>query len=79
MAAAVLGSDVNQVASRLRGGANNKQQLKRQIPVYVAYFTAWPNNDGDVKFFDDVYGRDNALGKAMKMEADVRERARGVL
>ena len=79
MAAAVLGSNVNHVASRLAGGANNKQKLKREIPVYVAYFTAWPNNDGKVQFFSDVYGRDKALDKAMKMEADTREKARGIL
>lgn len=79
MAAAVLGSDVNQVASRLAGGGNNRQQLSREIPVYVAYFTAWPNDEGKVQFFGDVYGRDKALAKAMKMEAATREKARGVL
>ncbi|MEP1208797.1 MAG: L,D-transpeptidase family protein [Rhizobiaceae bacterium] len=79
MAAAVLGSDINQVESRLIGGLNNKQELNKEIPVYVAYFTAWPNDNGRVEFYGDVYGRDKALSKAMKMEADTRERARGVL
>ncbi|MEP2557819.1 MAG: L,D-transpeptidase family protein, partial [Rhizobiaceae bacterium] len=60
MAAAVLGSDVNHVASKLAGGRNKTQQLDKKIPVYVAYFTAWPDENGDVKFYNDMYGRDAA-------------------
>ncbi len=79
MAAAVLGSNEGHIASRLASGANNKQQLSQEIPVYVAYFTAWPDDDGKVLFYGDVYGRDTALGKAMNMEAATRLKARGVL
>ncbi len=79
MAAAVLGSNEGHIASRLAGGSNNKQQLSKEIPVYVAYFTAWPDDEGKVMFYGDVYGRDTALGKAMNMEAAMRLKARGVL
>ena len=75
MAAAVLGSDVNHVASKLSSGRNNKQNLDKKIPVYVAYFTAWPDENGQVKFYNDMYGRDDALSKAMK--ADIGERDLG--
>lgn len=78
MAAAVLGSDVNHVASKLAGGRNNKQNLEVKIPVYVAYFTAWPDENGHVKFYNDMYGRDNALSKAMKAEATIRDQGRDV-
>ena len=78
MAAAVLGSDVNHVASKLAGGRNNKQNLDKKIPVYVAYFTAWPDENGQVKFYNDMYGRDGALAKALKAEADERDLGRDV-
>ncbi|MGI9366289.1 MAG: L,D-transpeptidase family protein [Rhizobiaceae bacterium] len=78
MAAAVLGSDKVEVAYQLSDGRNKKQQLSREIPVYVAYFTAWPDADGKVQYYDDIYGRDEALGKAMQIERDTRERARDV-
>lgn len=68
MAAAVLGTNVDNVASRLAGGRNKKQQLKREVPVYVSYFTAWPNDSGKVQFYGDIYGRDKALKKALQMK-----------
>ncbi len=38
--------------------ATRRSQVPQKIPVYVAYFTAWPNKDGVVEYFDDVYDRD---------------------
>ena len=78
MAAAVLGTNVSNVASRLAVGRNKKQQLPREVPVYVSYFTAWPDANGKVQFYSDMYGRDKALKEAMRLEADVRERASNV-
>ena len=78
MAAAVLGTSMNEVEQRLLGGNNNRQKLKAKIPVYVAYFTAWPEQDGGVKFFSDIYGRDKALLKALKMEHGSRDKARSI-
>ena len=76
MAAAVLGSDIGSISAKISTGANGTQKLKRKIPVYVAYFTAWPESDGSVKFFDDMYGRDKALEKAMEKEQKARAKAR---
>lgn len=78
MAAAVLGSDKAEIAYQLSDGRNKKQQLSREIPVYVAYFTAWPDAEGNIQYYEDIYGRDEALGKAMQIERDTRERARDV-
>ena len=46
--------------------------MPQKIPVYVAYFTAWPNKDGVVEYFDDVYDRD-LVDKAF----DATTKARG--
>jgi len=77
MAAAVLGSTVDQVSASLADGRNKQKRLARKIPVYVAYFTAWPAADGTMKYYGDVYGRDKALGKAFAAERAARARARG--
>lgn len=35
--------------------------LERKTPVHVAYFTAWVDDNGEVKTFRDVYGHDKVL------------------
>jgi len=72
MAAAVLGTTVSQVKARIDRGNNNKMELPERIPVYVAYFTAWPNWQGEVEYFTDMYGRDKFLNRAMKKVAAAR-------
>ncbi|MCF6321553.1 MAG: L,D-transpeptidase family protein [Rhizobiaceae bacterium] len=74
MAAAVLGTTVSKVYSRIDTGKNNKLELQERIPVYVAYFTAWPNWDGEVEFFADMYGRDKYLNRALEKVAVSRAR-----
>ena len=64
MAAAVLGKSVDYVASNL-GGKERAEKIGETIPVYVAYFTAWPNDEGKVEFHPDVYKRDMYLTRAV--------------
>ncbi len=71
MAAAVLGTSVEHVAEKLSKG-HSTEKVKRQIPVYVAYFTAWPDAAGTVEYFDDVYGRDKHLEEALTDTEAVR-------
>ncbi|KQV81684.1 murein L,D-transpeptidase [Rhizobium sp. Root1220] len=72
MAAAVLGTSVDQVAKEIATGKNHAVQVPQKIPVYVAYFTAWPNKDGVVQYFDDVYGRDAYVEKAFSATTKTR-------
>ena len=71
MAAAVLGVTKDDIAARLKQG-HWTEELEANIPIYVAYFTAWPNEAGTVNFYDDVYGRDKHLKKAMAAVATAR-------
>ena len=64
MAAAVLGWDRDRVVERLKG-ARGQEDLKVKVPVYVAYFTAWPDSAGTVNYVPDVYDRDAHMLKAM--------------
>lgn len=65
MAAAVLGKSVDHVRAQL-GGYEQVEKLDAKVPVYVGYFTAWPNDDGVIDYHPDVYERDKYLGRALE-------------
>jgi len=71
MAAAVLGVSVDDIARKLAGG-HSEEKVTRTIPVYMAYFTAWPDMSGKVEYFNDVYGRDDRLKDALAATEAVR-------
>jgi murein L,D-transpeptidase YcbB/YkuD len=50
----------------LETGATHWQRLDRSIPVYIAYFTSWTGEDGNVHFQPDIYQRDPALIQALR-------------
>jgi murein L,D-transpeptidase YcbB/YkuD len=67
MAAAVLGKSTDYIASRIAQGKNESDPVTANIPVYVAYFTAWPDpQTGTVKYYNDMYDRDMYLSRAME-------------
>lgn len=72
MAAAVLQTSVDAVSREIATGQNKTLPVRNKIPVYVSYFTAWPNDDGDVGFYADIYGRDKALKKAIEKTRELR-------
>ncbi len=43
---------------RLVGGSEKWVKLKEKLPVYILYFTAWPGDDGSIRFYNDIYRRD---------------------
>lgn len=71
MAAAVLGKSVDYVAGKLAQG-HSTEKVSRKIPVYVAYFTAWPDKNGKVEYFDDMYDRDARVKLAIEKTDAVR-------
>lgn len=74
MAAAVLGTSVDYVAEKLKKG-HSSQRVTRDIPVYIAYFTAWPDTAGNVGYFRDIYDRDEHLAEALEKVEQVRNPA----
>ncbi len=71
MAAAVLGTSVDYIADKLKKG-HSSEKVTRDIQVYVAYFTAWPDTAGKVEYFGDVYDRDMRLKEAIDATESVR-------
>ncbi len=71
MAAAVLGWSKNDIVAKLKKG-HAEQKVANKIPVYVAYFTAWPDQAGAIGYSADIYRRDERLRKAMDMTTETR-------
>ncbi|WP_181407996.1 L,D-transpeptidase family protein [Pararhizobium mangrovi] len=72
MAAEVLGISRDKVDQYIASGRNQAVDVKHKIPVFLAYFTAWPQNGGAVEYFDDVYGRDANLKEAISRTETTR-------
>jgi len=51
-----------QVDEAMNASKESTYALKTKIPVYITYFTAWADENGNVAFFDDIYDRDGRLG-----------------
>ncbi|MFO1090372.1 MAG: L,D-transpeptidase family protein [Hyphomicrobiales bacterium] len=64
----VLGWSADEVDAAIAAGENRAVKLDRPLPVHLTYFTAWPDENGKIRYFADVYGRDalleTALGKS---------------
>ncbi|RLQ88094.1 hypothetical protein D8780_07620 [Notoacmeibacter ruber] len=73
MAAKVLGTDRLTIDSRLASAGNaEREKVTAKIPVYLGYFTAWPDKSGRVNMFDDVYGRDEHLLESLQKVSETR-------
>jgi murein L,D-transpeptidase YcbB/YkuD len=46
------------IRAAMASGREQHVALKRHIPVYIVYETAWVDDDGTVQFRDDIYGHD---------------------
>ena len=69
LAIAILGTDSDEKKiDRLMDGSEEKVvKLKEKIPVYIAYFTAWADEDGNIAFFKDIYNRDTELAQLLHL------------
>ena len=52
------GWDRARVDALVKSGARKDVRLKKTVPVYMLYLTAWVDEHGVVNFRDDIYGRD---------------------
>jgi murein L,D-transpeptidase YcbB/YkuD len=60
------GWSLEKVRAAMQTGADNVQvNLPKPIPVLILYSTAVPEEDGSIHFFDDLYGHDASLEKAL--------------
>jgi len=79
MAAAVLGISEEEVAANIERGRNARRNAPEKIPVYVGYFTAWPEASGRISYHSDIYERDAHLEKALEAVENIRLLGSGTL
>jgi L,D-transpeptidase YcbB len=54
------------VNAAMQSGPDNQQvNLKPPVPVVIIYLTAVVEEDGEVYFFDDIYGHDSRLNAVL--------------
>ena len=56
---------VEKIRTAMNGDETVRANLKKPIPVLILYGTANVLEDGEVRFFDDIYGYDAALERAL--------------
>ena len=59
------GMNTAKIDSVVASKRTTRVNLKSKLPVHLAYFTAWVNENGVPQFFDDVYKRDRMVAKYM--------------
>ena len=42
--------------------------LTKKVPLYIDYYTAWVDDNGDINFRDDVYGKDKVLEENLSLK-----------
>ena len=55
----------DRIVQTMNGGQTLQVNLPRPIPVLIIYLTAEVEPDGEVRFFDDIYGHDAELRQAL--------------
>ena len=57
--------DPKKIDEAMHSGKEKNYTLNRKIPVYIAYFTAWADENGNVSFYNDIYNKDAHLAKTL--------------
>jgi murein L,D-transpeptidase YcbB/YkuD len=52
------------------GPLNNEIAIERKIPMHIAYFTAWVDEQGKLQTYRDVYGHEKRVGQALEGKWD---------
>lgn len=53
----------SQILSTISERKEKHVKLKEVLPVYLVYFTAWADDNGQIHFRDDIYGHDKTLAQ----------------
>ena len=64
-ASVLLGWDRAKVDSNTESKKSQTVKLAKPVPIFITYFTAWPDDTGRIRYFADLYGRDETMEKAL--------------
>jgi L,D-transpeptidase YcbB len=65
----LLGWAPDKVAGSIEDGVSKSVKVTTRTSVHLTYFTAWPDADGRIIYYDDLYGRDEAMERAFNATA----------
>jgi L,D-transpeptidase YcbB len=63
----LLGWDRDQVDTEIDGGESSSVKVTKPTEVHLAYFTAWPDENGIMQYHSDAYARDVTLKNARNL------------
>jgi murein L,D-transpeptidase YcbB/YkuD len=65
----ILKDDPNWTSAKIdaamHAGKESRYSLKKKIPVYIGYQTAWVDPEGRINFYEDIYDRDGRLAELL--------------
>ncbi|MCB1483261.1 MAG: L,D-transpeptidase family protein [Hyphomicrobiaceae bacterium] len=74
------GWDKAKIAELIRSGPlNNEVAMEKRIPIHLAYFTAWVEDNGKVRAFPDIYGHERRITQALDGQWDKIKKGRNHL
>jgi murein L,D-transpeptidase YcbB/YkuD len=56
---------VEKINDAMSGKKETTCMLTKKVPIYIGYFTAWVDREGEINFFPDVYERDIRLNSIL--------------
>ncbi|WP_163407334.1 L,D-transpeptidase family protein [Flavobacterium ajazii] len=56
---------VEKINDAMNGEKEITCKLTTKVPIYIGYFTAWVDREGQINFFPDVYDRDTHLNSVL--------------
>jgi murein L,D-transpeptidase YcbB/YkuD len=57
------GLEEDAIKKTIASGKEKYVVLKKGVPVFIAYFTAWVDRKGKLNFRDDIYGHDTTMAQ----------------
>jgi murein L,D-transpeptidase YcbB/YkuD len=57
--------DASRIQAALESGQTREVKLRKTLPIYLLYLTAWVGADDNVHFYPDVYGRDALIAECV--------------
>jgi murein L,D-transpeptidase YcbB/YkuD len=53
------------ISKAMASGKEQYVAVKNPMPVYITYFTAWVDRQGNLNFREDIYNRDSQLANLL--------------
>lgn len=73
LAAWILGKDKADVAQWIEADDRANRKPEKPVKVVVGYFTAWPDGEGKVHYYTDIYNRDPRSPACRRGDGDAVE------